>query len=49
MDAIDRIFVYLKSDARKGIIYSDKHSLQLRGFVNSDFARYEDSRKSTTR
>ncbi|OQE71140.1 hypothetical protein PENNAL_c0111G02651, partial [Penicillium nalgiovense] len=48
MDAVDRIFAYLKSDARKGIVYSDKHGLQLRGFVDSDFAGCEDSRKSTT-
>ena len=26
MDAVDRIFTYLKSDPRKGIVYSDKHS-----------------------
>ena len=48
MDAVDRIFAYLKSDARKGIVYSDKHGLQLRGFGDSDFAGCEDSRKSTT-
>ncbi|KGO69328.1 Integrase, catalytic core [Penicillium italicum] len=48
MDAVDRIFAYLKSDARKGIVFSDKHGLQLRGFVDSDFAGCEDSRKSTT-
>jgi hypothetical protein len=48
MDAVDRIFAYLKSDARKGIVYSDKHGLQLTGFVDSDFAGCEDSRKSTT-
>jgi hypothetical protein len=48
MDAVNRIFAYLKSDTRKGIVYSDKHGLQLRGFVDSDFAGCEDSRKSTT-
>jgi hypothetical protein len=48
MDAVNRIFAYLKSDTRKGIVYSDKHGLQLKGFVDSDFAGCEDSRKSTT-
>ena len=48
MDAVDRIFAYLKNDPGKGIVYSGKHGLQLRGFVDSDFAGCEDSRKSTT-
>jgi hypothetical protein len=48
MDAVDRIFAYLKGDPGKGIVYSDKHGLQLMGFVDSDFAGCEDSRKSTT-
>jgi hypothetical protein len=48
MDAVDRIFAYLKSDPGKGIIYSDKYGLQVMGFVDSDFAGCEDSRKSTT-
>ena len=48
MDAVDRIFAYLKSDPGKGIVYSGKHGLQLKGFVDSDFAGCEDSCKSTT-
>ena len=48
MKAVDRIFSYLKDDPSKGIVYSGKHGLQLRGFVDSDFAGCEDSRKSTT-
>lgn len=48
MDAVDRIFTYLKGDTRKGITYSDKYGLHLKGFVDSDFAGCEDSRKSTT-
>ena len=48
MRAVDRIFEYLKDDPSKGILYSGKHGLQLRGFVDSDFAGCEDSRKSTT-
>jgi hypothetical protein len=48
MDTVDRIFAYLKNDPGKGIVYSGKHGLQLRGFVDSDFAGCEDSRKSTT-
>jgi hypothetical protein len=45
MDTVDRIFAYLKNDPG---VYSGKHGLQLRGFVDSDFAGCEDSRKSTT-
>ncbi|KFZ24291.1 hypothetical protein V502_01231 [Pseudogymnoascus sp. VKM F-4520 (FW-2644)] len=48
MKAVDRIFAYLKKDPGKGIVYSGKHGLQLTGFVDSDFAGCEDSRKSTT-
>ena len=48
MDAMDRIFTYLKNDPGKGIVYSGKHGLQLTGFVDSDFTRCEDSRRSTT-
>lgn len=48
MDAVDRIFSYLKADPGKGIVYSGRHGLQLRGFVDSDFAGCEDSRRSTT-
>jgi len=48
MDAVDRIFTYLKNDPGRGIVYSGKHGLQLTGFVDSDFAGCEDSRRSTT-
>jgi hypothetical protein len=48
MDAVDRIFAYLKNDPGRGIVYSGKHGLQLQGFVDSDFAGCEDSRRSTT-
>jgi len=48
MKAVDRIFGYLKNDPKKGIVYPGKHGLQLRGFVDSDFAGCEDSRRSTT-
>ena len=48
MNAIDYIFVYLKNDPGKAIIYLGKHSLQLRGFMDSDFTGYEDSRKLST-
>lgn len=48
MSAVDRIFAYLKNDPGKAIIYSGKHGLQLRGFVDSDFAGCEDSRRSST-
>jgi hypothetical protein len=48
MDAVDRIFAYLSSCPSKGIQYSDKYGFDLKGFVDSDFAGCEDSRKSTT-
>ena len=48
MNAVDRIFAYLKSDSGKAIVYSGKHGLKLRGFVDSDFAGCEDSRRSST-
>lgn len=48
MDAVDRIFTYLKNDPGRGIVYSGKHGLQLTVFVDSDFARCEHSRRSTT-
>ena len=48
MDAVDRIFAYLSSDPSKGLHYSGREGLQVRGFVDSDFAGCEDSRKSTT-
>lgn len=48
MDAVDRIFAYLKNDPGKEIVCSDKHGLQLMGFVDSDFAGCEDSQRSTT-
>jgi hypothetical protein len=47
MDAVDRIFCYLKGDPGKSIVYTNKHGLELKGFVDSDFAGCEDSRKST--
>jgi hypothetical protein len=48
MSAVDRIFAYLKNDPGKAIVYSGKHGLQLKGFVDSDFAGCEDSRRSST-
>ena len=48
MDAVNRIFAYLNSNRSKGIHYSGKNGFQLQGFVDSDFAGCEDSRKSTT-
>jgi hypothetical protein len=48
MDAVNRIFAYLNSDRGKGIRYSGKYGFDLKGFVDSDFAGCEDSRRSTT-
>lgn len=48
MDAVNRIFAYLKNDAKRAITYSKKHGFELKGFVDSDFAGCEDSRRSTS-
>jgi hypothetical protein len=48
MSAVDRIFAYLKNDPGRAIVYSGKYGLQLKGFVDSDFAGCEDSRRSST-
>jgi len=48
MDAVNRIFAYLSNDRSQGIQYSGKHGFDLKGFVDSDFAGCEDSRRSTT-
>jgi hypothetical protein len=48
MDAVNRIFAYLNNDRLKSIQYSGKHGFDLKGFVDSDFAGCEDSRRSTT-
>lgn len=45
---MDNIFAYLSEDLSKGLCYNDKEGFQVQGFVNSDYDRYEDSRKSTT-
>lgn len=48
MDAVNLIFAYLNSNRCKSIQYSGKHGFDLKGFVDSDFAGCEDSRRSTT-
>ena len=48
MDAVNRIFAYLNNNRGKGIRYSGKYGFNLKGFVDSDFAGCEDSRRSTT-
>ena len=48
MDAVNRIFAYLNNDRSKTIRYTGKDGFDLKGFVDSDFAGCEDSRRSTT-
>ena len=48
MDAVNRVFAYLNTERGRGIRYSGKHGFDLKGFVDSDFAGCEDSRRSTT-
>lgn len=43
---MNRIFAYFKNDPAKDIVYSDKHGLQFTGFMDSDFAGCENSRRS---
>jgi hypothetical protein len=47
IDAVNRIFAYLNNDRSKSIQYSGRHGFDLKGFVDSDFAGCEDSRRST--
>ena len=48
MDSVNRIFAYLKQCPARAIVYQGKKGLSLNGYVDSDFAGCEDSRKSTT-
>ena len=48
MDAVDHIFAYLAATASKGPTYRRSATLNLEGYVDSDFAGCPDTRKSTT-
>jgi hypothetical protein len=48
MDAVNRIFAYLNRNRDMMIKFSGKYGFNLKGFVDSDFAGCEDSRRSTT-
>ena len=48
MDAATRIFAYIRDNPSKGLLYTKEAGLDLRGYVDSDWAGCLDSRKSTT-
>jgi hypothetical protein len=48
MDAATRIFAYIRNNPSKGLLYTKEAGLDLRGYVDSDWAGCLDSRKSTT-
>lgn len=48
MDAVDQILAYVSGTRQLGLCFTNQGETRLIGFVDSDFANCEDSRKSTT-
>lgn len=48
MDAVNRIYAYLKGTVRRGLHYKKGAAFDLHGFVDADYAGCPDTRRSTT-
>ena len=49
IDAVNHVMSYLNNTSNLKIMYKKEYGINLQGYVNSDFAGYKDTKKSTTR